>query len=134
MGPFFITPVLRWWLTFPQVGFAPTGYYAFCSAHPCFYCYIRLNLLSLLPMLAYLDTLILTCFDKKKHLFKVIIRHLAVSHKFKFVDDLYQNVRNVGFKFTIWYLFLIWCFGFGIHSQSLNRFTIFTAASTALFA
>jgi hypothetical protein len=25
--------VLRWWLSFPQVGFAPTGYYEFCSAH-----------------------------------------------------------------------------------------------------
>ncbi len=35
--------------------------------------------------------------DKKKQPFKVIILRLAISHKFKFVDDLYQNVRNVGF-------------------------------------
>jgi len=48
-----------------------------------------------------LDTLILTCFDKKKHLFKVIILHLAILHKFKFVDCLYQNVRNVGIIFSI---------------------------------
>ncbi len=27
--------VLRWWLTFPQVGFSPTGEYELCSAHLC---------------------------------------------------------------------------------------------------
>ncbi|NQE52929.1 hypothetical protein C5S29_04990 [ANME-1 cluster archaeon GoMg3.2] len=32
---------------------------------------------------------------------------MAISHKFKFVDILYQNVRNVGYV-TLYYFYIIY--------------------------